>query len=740
MRDGFSRRDFLFIGGATVAGVTLGEAGRRLLARGDERLNSTGAAADEAWKASVCRECPAACGVRVRLVGGVPVKLEGNPSCAIGRGTLCAKGQAALEGYFDPDRLVGPMRRRGRRGEHRWEAIGWDAALALLASRLTSGVDDDRSRPVAFAAEEHGALARAWTTFWEAVGGECAWTLAATASRLRPTFAAVTGLDRDPVFDFERATFILSFGARIAEDWLSPVWAQRSYGRFRRGPSGVRGRLAYIDAHRPMTARKADEWIAVPVDEQPTLALGIASVILRESRANRAFLETCRGDLARFEKDVVDVYPPDEVAAATGVPVVTLLRLAREVADSPRPLALCGADAPATLARAVFALNGLVGAFDRDGGVFASPAPVVEGYHDAVEALAAIASGSRRPRLVAFRDASALRALGTPPSARTALESLPFIVGFSPYLDETADIADLLLPSLTPVESWQCMAPPVAVAGECLAIAPPAVRSRLDTRDVAAMLGAVARRRGGALARACAWNGPDDLVDQEIDRLFAARRGAPYTGVHEGAWLRELEAGGWWTPSAASRASFGAAVLQAGGWNDPYFQPGAIQAALRGRGVSWPDARLSLAAGQGSRFSVTRSVPLAPEEEFPLHLLVFTPPAVALTGSANHPALFEILGQPEGQAWRVWAELNPETARQYGVGHASTVRVISPGGGSLEAVAVLVEGMARGTVAVAYVPASPDAGRWERVVRTDARALVNSDGPRGNAAVRVVTV
>ncbi len=120
MNDQLKRRDFLFYGGATIVGITLGELGRRQLARAEERANAWRERGVETWATSVCRECPAACGVRVRLVDAVPVKLDGNPLCPVARGRLCPKGQAALEAYFDPDRLLGPARRVGKRGEGRW--------------------------------------------------------------------------------------------------------------------------------------------------------------------------------------------------------------------------------------------------------------------------------------------------------------------------------------------------------------------------------------------------------------------------------------------------------------------------------------------------------------------------------------------------------------------------------------------------------------------------------------------
>lgn len=50
------------------------------------------------WYSSTCRECPAGCGVHVRVREGRAVKVEGNPDHPVNRGRLCARGQASLQG------------------------------------------------------------------------------------------------------------------------------------------------------------------------------------------------------------------------------------------------------------------------------------------------------------------------------------------------------------------------------------------------------------------------------------------------------------------------------------------------------------------------------------------------------------------------------------------------------------------------------------------------------------------
>src|SRR3970040_667696 len=81
--------------------------------------------------ASVCRECAAACGIIAEVRDARAIKLEGNPEHPVNRGALCARGQAALQGLYNPDRYRGPMVRR----DNRHVAATWEEALALVRQR-----------------------------------------------------------------------------------------------------------------------------------------------------------------------------------------------------------------------------------------------------------------------------------------------------------------------------------------------------------------------------------------------------------------------------------------------------------------------------------------------------------------------------------------------------------------------------------------------------------------------------
>src|SRR5947208_13184076 len=65
------------------------------------------------YYATTCRECSAACGVIAETRDGRVLKLEGNPAHPLNRGGLCARGQSAVQGLYNPDRLRVPMMREG---------------------------------------------------------------------------------------------------------------------------------------------------------------------------------------------------------------------------------------------------------------------------------------------------------------------------------------------------------------------------------------------------------------------------------------------------------------------------------------------------------------------------------------------------------------------------------------------------------------------------------------------------
>ncbi len=224
---------------------------------------------------TVCRECPAGCGVTARTREGRVVKLEGNPDDPIGRGALCARGQAALQGLYAPDRFRGPMR-RGAGGE--LSRLGWDEATAVAVTALTAARAGRAGAVRMLTRPEPGSTGALQKEFMKGLGASPEHRVVLEPFDLAPLREAgriLFGRAELPSFDLGSARTVVSFGADFVETWLSPVELARGLasGRGRIGPD--RTRLVWVGPRICATAVSADSWLAPGVGSERMVALGL---------------------------------------------------------------------------------------------------------------------------------------------------------------------------------------------------------------------------------------------------------------------------------------------------------------------------------------------------------------------------------------------------------------------------------------------------------------------------------
>lgn len=116
---------------------------------------------------TVCLQCNTGCGIKVKLLNGVAVKLEGNayspwttvPSIPYSTsmqeaelidGALCPKGQAGIQTLYDPYRIVRVLKRSGPRGSGKWQSVPFDQAVDEIVNggKLFSDVAAEADRVV----------------------------------------------------------------------------------------------------------------------------------------------------------------------------------------------------------------------------------------------------------------------------------------------------------------------------------------------------------------------------------------------------------------------------------------------------------------------------------------------------------------------------------------------------------------------------------------------------------------
>ena len=459
------------------------------------------------WYASVCGECPNGCGTRVRTREGRAVKIEGNPAHPGNRGTLCVRGQAALQGLYNPDRFRGPQRRRttnAAAGQSVFEPVSWEAAESELAERIRTLVEGGNADRIAVVTPLLSGTLDALVDRWAAaVGGARRLRYEAFAYEpLRAAHRMVFNRASVPQYDFGRADLIVSFGADFLETWLSTVSQSRAFAEARRPGDGRTVRAVHFEPRLSLTASSADEWIRIEPGADGIVAAAMVRTIVEEGRVQAAGMTG--DDLARVRALVADS-TPEAAAARSGVPAGRIVQLARAFSDPGagpgRTLAAGGGVAvsgpQATQAQVAVALlnyvAGNVGATVR----FApdSPWDNASTFGDLLELADAMRDGE--VELLILHQVNPVHTLPAAADFAGALDAVPFVAATSAAADETTARADLILPAHTPLESWGDHRP---ATGQ-YSLMQPAMRPVHDTRHFGDILLAAGR---AALAGAAA--------------------------------------------------------------------------------------------------------------------------------------------------------------------------------------------------------------------------------------------
>src|SRR5574337_1580151 len=131
----FTRRDFLKISGITLGAVAATQLIPPPVAKAAMEFGLIDQNGD-GYIPTMCEMCVWRCGLLAKVEKGRVVKLEGNPENSHSTGKLCARGQSGLMTTYDPDRVLYPLIRVGKRGEGRFRRASWEEALDLVAGKM----------------------------------------------------------------------------------------------------------------------------------------------------------------------------------------------------------------------------------------------------------------------------------------------------------------------------------------------------------------------------------------------------------------------------------------------------------------------------------------------------------------------------------------------------------------------------------------------------------------------------
>jgi anaerobic selenocysteine-containing dehydrogenase len=667
-----SRRDFIKTTGIAAAATAVltgcGPASRYVVREPYTRMPEYTYNGQSTYYASTCRECPAGCGIVVRTEQGRALKVEGNPNHPVNLGKTCSRGQAALQGLYNPDRIQNPIKQQGR-GSQNFTQVTWDEAVNVVQTALSNNKPEEMAFLLGMVPDHLSDLVNQLCAALEApppirFGAHEIFDTRLTLVKASQQLFSKAGM---PYFDLANADVTFSFGANFLETFLSPMAYSRGFAHMRRGKTGRRGYLVQFEPRLSQTGAIADEWIPITPGTEGLVALAIGQLVAKQRGGSipNAFLGI---DLA-------------SVASACGVSEVDLERLASIFAQAANPLAIPGDGALGQsngleTAQAALALNVLVGNLGRPGGLFFSPgAPIYpelpmlsNSLLDLNAMISRIQDGTVKVLFV--HGINPLFELPAMLGFATALAKVPLVISFASFPDETSLQADYIFPDHTALESWGYQKVFTGSDYAALSGSQPVVTPFYNTKATADVLLAAVQAIGGTLAATLPYTDEVDFLQQSLTPLVT--QNGNYNAPEIKTFMALFQQyGGWWSAES---------------------------------GLSVPDGSKALNQPLG-----TASPEFDGDGE--LYLFPFMSPILGDGAGANKPWLQETPDPTTTVMWNTWVEINTKTAEELGLENDDVVKLITPFG-EIEAVIYLYPAIRPDSIAIPFGQGHTAYGRY----------------------------
>jgi anaerobic selenocysteine-containing dehydrogenase len=491
--------------------------------------------------------------MQVEVCDGRLVGIAAHPGNEATAAGPCLKGLSYVERVYSPDRLLHPL---VRRPDGSFARASWDEALTLIAGKLAALRAGPGPRSVLYyhGSGTKGLLNGVGEAFWSLYGGatttygDLCWPAGLEATRL------TLGDNRHSApADIANAKLIVLWGKNPAETNIhQTAFIEKALDRG--------GRLIVVDPRRTLSAESAELLVQPIPGTDGALALGVAHVLAARGWVDEAFVAVHVHGFDAYRAMLAE-YPPDRVAALTGVPEAVIERLA-EAIGTVKPLTICAGFGmqrytnSGQAMRAIVALLALTGNLGRPGAgwvyanlqtqVLGGPRDPLAFYPPAYDdgPIRVSVSTARLGHAIGEQRDPPIRAAwierGNPvtqqPETETvlrALRALDLVVVVDQFLTDSAREAHVVLPAKTMFEQSDVIG---AYWHHCLQLRQKVIEPPGEVKPETEVYWLLAERLGfdrAAMARELVAPG-DAPVEAYLERRLAALPGVTLDRLREG--------------------------------------------------------------------------------------------------------------------------------------------------------------------------------------------------------------
>lgn len=705
------RRNFLKITGLGAAAAIGPEAGYRAWWKIWNTPDGTGDTdwqkipkGPETFKETVCRQCPGTCGAIIRTIktpDTLPdiaklntwdperlVKIDGNPSHPVSKGAMCPKGQTALQMHYNPDRLRTPLKKVG---PNEFQEITWNQAIQEITNHLTTLRNNNKPHTAAVldGSETPDSIHLLIKRFLDAYGSPNHVTKP-PATRDEQLHIDPHNPDKKGYYNLNNAQYILSFDHNFVDASHSPVETIQAYSHLKENDA----KITYIGSRLSVTGIKSHEWIPVIPGTEAMLALGIAKSIITNNLHNTTYINNNTTGFPEYQNEL-QKHTFKTISETTAVPIDTIHELAHEFATHGTDAIALGNNGTAAAEHAIATLNLLTGSTEKHFHCHDTDTAIPFTTHPETTKDTTAQNGLNQTPLQTYEDlidaalyndpypvntlflyhTNPILSTPNPNLLEKALNNIDLVVTFSPFLDETAQHSDLILPDHSPFERLQDAPHTLLDGTPVLTVQKPVTKPRYNTKHTGDVLIQIMHSIGGTTADAAPWNTYTDYLTTHLRGIYESGEGEIINPVTQNdlhfyhrfrgtppeistsptsldEWIDAAATTAWWNPrnkqTPTGTATFNTDIIT--GKND------------------------------NAENAICPDMIRKEHVEYSYCLNVYKMMSVTKPRNTTQPSLFN-LGSPQiAEKWDAWVEINPKIAERQGIHDGDWVWLEAPNG------------------------------------------------------------